>query len=353
MRRLIFVLGILFSALAARSAEKNFDFSQYPADQTPKDLLPLAAGRGKPGDWKILMEDATPSIAPLTDKAPSVSKRAVLAQLSRDATSTRFPLLICTNETFGDFIFKTRFKLIGGALEQAAGLVFRYQNPTNFFVLIASGASGSLRCTKVVDGQMMPPYHAELEIAKDKWHDLSVQCEGTRITCSLNGSPLLKLVDNSSSGIAGQIGFCTRADAVSYFSDATVTYTPREALAQKLVNSTIAEYSRLVGLKIYAVRPGSKTPVVVASNNLKEIGKTGPAAAADDVIKTGHSYFGKGKETVTVMLPLRDHNGDPMGAVSVEMKTFAGQTEDNALVRAQPILRRMQGQAQTLDELLN
>ena len=178
-----------------------------------------------------------------------------------------------------------------------------------------------------------------------------MQCEGTRITCWLDGNAALKLVDNAASGIAGKIGFCTKADAVSYFKEAKVIFTPREVFAQKLVNSALAEYSRVVDMKIYARRSGEKEPVVIASKDGKEIGK--PSAAAEqDVIKTGHSYFGKGKETVTVILPLRDHNGDPMAAVSLEMKSFPGQTEDNALVRAQPIIRKLQGQVNSLEELL-
>jgi hypothetical protein len=34
------------------------------------------------------------------------------------------------------------------------------------------------------------------------------------------------------------------------------------------------------------------------------------------------------------------------------MKTFRGQTQDNALVRAQPIIRQLQAQVQSLEELL-
>jgi hypothetical protein len=351
MRRMIFVFCALMCASSVRGAEKVFDFGEQSAGQVPKDFHPVSVGRGRPGDWKVVLEDITPTITPLTDKAPSVTKRPVLAQLSRDAVTNRFPLLIYDGETFGSVKFTARFKLVGGGLEQCAGLVFRYQNESNFFLVIARSLEGKFQCTKVVNNQMLPPYQAEVEIAKDNWHDITVQCEGTRINCLLDGNTALKLVDNSASGIVGKIGFCTKSDAVSYFSDAKATFTPREIFAQKLVNGALAEYSRLINLKIYATRRGEKAPEVIAGKNPNEIGLAG-TTAEQDVIKTGHSYFGKGKETATVILPLRDRNGEPMAAVSVEMKTFRGQTEDNALVRAQPIIRKIQGQANSLDELL-
>ena len=53
-----------------------------------------------------------------------------------------------------------------------------------------------------------------------------------------------------------------------------------------------------------------------------------------------------------MVLPLRDNNGEPMAAVLLEMKTFIGQTEDNALVRAQPIVKKLQSQVNSLEDLL-
>ena len=99
------------------------------------------------------------------------------------------------------------------------------------------------------------------------------------------------------------------------------------------------------------MRPPGVAPVVIASANDQELGQAG-GRTEQDVIKTGHSYYGKGRETVTVMLPLRDHNGDIMAAVALELKKNLGQTEDNALVRAQPIVRKMQAQVQSLEDLL-
>jgi hypothetical protein len=53
-----------------------------------------------------------------------------------------------------------------------------------------------------------------------------------------------------------------------------------------------------------------------------------------------------------VTLPLKDRNGDPMAAVRVTLKSFTGETEDSAVVRAMPIIRKMQDRVQSLSDLL-
>lgn len=342
-------------ALAAKAAERELSFIDFPVDQPPPGYHGLVAGRGKPGDWKIILDDVPPALAPLTTKARSITKQPVLAQSAREAIGPHFPLLVFDGDTYGDFNFSARFKLVGGALEQMAGLVFRFQNESNFFIVVADGMRNLVRCTRVVNGQMMPPLPVnppEINIAPGQWHDISVQCEGSRILCLVDGREAVKLVDNSSSQIAGKIGFCTKSDAVSYFADAKVAYTPREITAQKVVREILVEYSRLINLKVFARRPGDSEPIVVAGKDQKDLGQSS-TATEQDVLKTGHSYFGKTKESVTVILPLRDNNGDPMAAVSIEMKTFPGQTQDNALVRAQPIIRKMQAMVQSKEDLLN
>jgi DNA-binding IclR family transcriptional regulator len=71
-----------------------------------------------------------------------------------------------------------------------------------------------------------------------------------------------------------------------------------------------------------------------------------------DVIAQGTTYYGLEKESVSVVMPLRDRNGDPVAAVRVIMKTFAGQTEQNAVVRALPIVREMQQRVASLQDLV-
>lgn len=344
------IVLILISA-SALGAERAFDFSAYQADQLPEGFRSTVAGHGKPGEWKIVFDDVPPLLAPVNAKATAVSKRAVLGQVAKYPMANYFPMLVYKDETYGDFRLTTRFKIVGGALQQAAGIVFHFQNESNFYAVYASASEGAFRCYKMARGELKPPFGPEMAISTDVWHDLSVECEGTRIVCSLDGKDAIKLVDNASAGAAGNIGFSTAGDTVAYFSDTKVNYTTREILAQALVNDAMKAYPRLSGLRIYAVRAGAATLSVVASTQQSDLGQAG-GKTEEEVIHRGVPYYERTKDTALVTVPLRDRNGDPIAAVRVILKSFPGETEDNAAGRAQPIVKRMQQRVQSLEELL-
>jgi len=85
---------VVAAALPADAAEKVFDFSETAEGKTPSGFRSLRAGQGAPGDWQIVMDEVPPLLVPLTDKAPSVTRRAVLAQINQDPADERFPLLV-------------------------------------------------------------------------------------------------------------------------------------------------------------------------------------------------------------------------------------------------------------------
>jgi hypothetical protein len=347
MRKLYLGLWLALS-LPSFGAERVFDFKEFPLDKTPPGFRSVVAGKGKVGDWKIIMDEVPPLLAPLTDKAPVVTKRAVLAQLNQDPTDERFPILIFDGESFTDFTLTTRFKLASGGLEQMAGIVFRFQNEQNFYVVRASGLGRNLRFYKVVNGVRSDPVGPNLEIPKGIWHELKIECKGNRIHCWLNGQEAIPtLMDNTFT--SGKIGFWTKSDAISYFADAKIVYTPREPLAQAIVREMIALYPRLRGLKMYTL-DNKDEPRVVASNNPKEVGTAG-GKSEKETITQGHIFYGKDKKLVTVVMPLRDHNGDAIAAVRLIMESFPGQTEQHALSRARPILKQMQERVQTSEDL--
>src|SRR5436190_16786140 len=136
--RMTFCWLVLLAALPVAAAEKQFKFGDYPVDQTPPGFRSVVMGKGKPGDWKVILDEAPSQFPPLNSNTPSLTKRAVLAQLARDPTDTHFPMLIFEGETFGEFKLETRFKIVAGAMEQMAGVVFRFQNESNFYVVRAS-----------------------------------------------------------------------------------------------------------------------------------------------------------------------------------------------------------------------
>ena len=66
--------------------------------------------------------------------------------------------------------------------------------------------------------------------------------------------------------------------------------------------------------------------------------------AEKGTITSGTIYFGRGKGTVAVTMPLTDRNGDSVAAVRVQLKSFMGETQDTTMVRVRAIVKQMQAQ---------
>src|SRR5436190_11660338 len=134
--RFICVLTLLSLPMVA--AERKFDFSEVRTGQTPPGFRSVVTGQGKPGDWKVILDETPSALPPLAPQAPAVARKAVLAQLAQDPTDEHFSLLVFEEEIFGDFTLTTRFKTVRGDKERMAGIAFRIQNETNYYVIRAS-----------------------------------------------------------------------------------------------------------------------------------------------------------------------------------------------------------------------
>jgi len=350
MRNLFLWLGFMFIAWPTAAAERKFDFNELALNRPPPGFRSTVAGEGKPGDWKVIQDEVPPLLPTLSPNAPVVTKRAVLAQLAQETTDEHFPMLIFDGEMYADFTLTTRIKTVDGKVEQMAGIAFRIQDEKNYYVVRASSIGSTFRFYKVVNGERSKPIGPNVEIPKGVWHELAVECKGNQIRCLLNGKELIPtLTDNSFS--AGKIGFWTKSDSVSYFTDAKVIYTPRESFAQVLVREALKTYPRVLGLEIYA--PSGTPPELrlIASKDEKDIGQPG-GKTEQDVISRAIIYYGKEKESCSVVVPLRDHNGDAMAAARVTLKSFPGQTEENAIARAIPIVKQIQARLTSSKELI-
>lgn len=335
-------------AFSADAAEKVFDFSEMPADKPPAGFRSLLAGAGAPGDWKIVMDEVPPLLAPLTDKAPSVTRRAVLAQLNQDPTDGRFPLLVFEGESFADFTLTTRFKMVRGEKEQMAGIAFRLQDEKNFYVIRASALGNNVRFYKVVNGERSAPIGPEQPVTRGVWHELKIQCKGNQISSWLDGHEAIPTLTDNSLPV-GKFGFWTKSDSLSYFMDTKLLYTPLVSPAQTAVRDLLKKNPRLRDVKIYARSAGGE-PQVIGCKNEKDLGAAG-GKVEEACISKGEIFYGKERTQVSVVMPLRDRNGEPIAAMRLAMESFVGQTEQNALARARPLVKQVQARVQTVADL--
>lgn len=351
MRLIAFWSVLLTSSLGlfAAQQERVFDFSKTEEGELPAGFRSTVSGLGKPGKWQIVSDDAPSAFPSVTKASPSTSKRKVLAQTARDITDEHFPVLIFDEETYDDFTFTTQFKTVGGGIEQMAGIAFRFQDEKNYYVVRASSLGNNLRFYKFVNGERSTPIGPEIAIPKGVWHELAVECKGNRIQCYLNGKEAMPAI-NDTSFTKGKVGFWTKSDAVSYFVDSRITFTPHETLAQSLIGEMFRRYPRLEGLKVFSTTAADPTLRVIASSNAKDMNQAG-SKEDKDCLARGTVYFQKKDGSVSVTFPVHDRNGDIIAALEVLMSSFPGQTEQNAVARATPVVKSFEERIGSLKDL--
>jgi len=354
-------LLFLLCGLRLTAAEHRFDFGGARLNETPAGFRSSLTGRGATGEWKVIMGEVPPLIAPFSTKTTVVPKRHVLAQLSSHREDTRAPLLIWESEPLHDFSVTTRFKIVSGELEQMAGLAVRLQDEKNYYYIRANAKEQNVAFLRYVNGELIGPISKPANVRRGEWNTLTVECRGPKLRALLNEQEVLPWTEPSlvpfpdgvSRGVfpSGKVAFWTKADTVAHFVDARVDYTPRELLAQTLVRETMLANPRLLGLRIFGLATNGSGTRIIASSDEAEIGQPGDKVEKD-CIEKGGTYFGRGKDLVLVTMPLHDRNGETVGAVRVSMTTFFGQTEKNALARAIPIVKSMALRVSSAKELL-
>ena len=215
MRILSFVLIALgIGGSMARGETRTIDFEADVVGQAPKGFLfGHTAKAGAPGKWVVEADGA----------------EKFLAQTDPDSTRSRFPVAVVEDIAATDVDLSVRVKPISGRVDQAAGLVWRYQDEDNYYIVRANALEGNVVLYKVERGKRtdLPlkgegrTYGKKVEVPSGKWSTLRVVASGPRFEVYFNGTKLYEVEDTSFTK-AGKIGVWTKADSVTRFDDLTV-----------------------------------------------------------------------------------------------------------------------------------
>lgn len=214
--RLPFALGSLlaFAALPPCLAE-IITFDQAPRGAAPPGWTVAMTHQGGPPKWEVLEDSSAPS------------KPNVLGQVSSDRTAGRFPLAIWARATVKDGAISVKFKAISGIVDQGAGLVWRYRDPNNYYIVRANALENNVVLYKVQNGERVSlapkdavsnAYGVKHKVPKQTWTTLRVDFHGELFTVSLGGEKLFDVEDTTFPG-AGKAGLWTKSDSVIYFDD--------------------------------------------------------------------------------------------------------------------------------------
>jgi hypothetical protein len=154
----------------------------------------------------------------------------VLIQRSDDETRSRFPLASHDEASLADGTIRVRFKALSGSVDQAAGIVWRYRDPENYYVVRANAFEGNVVLYKVERGKRsdLDPigsgpfaYGKKAPLGAGAWQELLVRAKGDLFEIHLDGTHLFDVRDTAFPG-PGRVGLWTKADSVTAFDDLTI-----------------------------------------------------------------------------------------------------------------------------------
>ena len=178
-------VALVLPAVAASAV--TLDFEQFEPGQPPRGFSIAVTGPGSPAAWVIQEESAAPS------------GRKVLVQTSADKTSSRFPLCIYEALSARDVTVSVRFKPVAGTVDQAAGIVWRYQDQNNYYLVRANALEDNVVLYKVEKGKRsdLKPvgawpfaYGKKVKVPAEQWSTLKLVARGNHFEVFLNGGHL-------------------------------------------------------------------------------------------------------------------------------------------------------------------
>ena len=181
-------------------------FEKSVLREKPEKWFLARTGKGEICDWEIENDNGN----------------KVLVQLSKQKIDYRFNLIINNSLRTKNIEMQVSLKAISGKMDQGGGLVWRYQDENNYYVVRANPLENNFRVYKVVNGNRIELNSANIELDSKQWYIIKIRMQENHIKCYLNGNIMLDVFDNTITN-SGKVGFWTKSDAVTYFDNLCIT----------------------------------------------------------------------------------------------------------------------------------
>jgi len=208
---------LLFALLATAvvlAQTTTIDFNKERVGEAPSGFSTALTGRGRPGKWVVMKDPASPD------------QGNVLAQVDADTTGYRFSVCVYDGLTAKDVDVSVKFKPISGRGDQGAGIVWRYRDKDNYYIVRANALEGNVVLYKVENGKRIDlplvgkgrTYGMKEKVPSGEWGTLRVVAKGNHFEVYHNRKKLYEVEDETFKQ-AGKVGLWTKADSVIYFDD--------------------------------------------------------------------------------------------------------------------------------------
>jgi hypothetical protein len=194
---------------------ETVDFDKSKVGVAPESWTLANTHKGEPGRWIIHPDNTAPS------------KPNVLAQLSADKNRAHFALALFDRGYCRDGDLSVNVKIISGKFDQIAGVVWRYQDPNNYYALYANAMDDKITLHKMIDGKATTISQGSgneqisavsRRIDPQQWNLVKIQFRDQHTIVFFNHRKLFE-VEDASLPKPGKTGVWTKSDTVAYFDD--------------------------------------------------------------------------------------------------------------------------------------
>ncbi|MFT5125945.1 MAG: hypothetical protein ACI9TH_003186 [Kiritimatiellia bacterium] len=220
---LVLILAFVISSAFQTMADETIQFEDAPAAAAPAGWTVAVTGKGTPS-WQVVADPTAPSAA------------QVLQQSGR----ADFPLCTRNASSLKNGFVEVTFKPISGRIDQAAGLVWRFRDADNYYVVRANALEDNVVLYKVEDGRRSAldivgrkgGYGLDAKVANKQWQVLRVEFNEDLFTVFLDTKQLFQVKDATFQA-AGRVGLWTKADSNTHFDDFSYGEVANKTGAQK------------------------------------------------------------------------------------------------------------------------
>ena len=225
--RIAAVLTLLSAPLMAQaiSVEKEV------TGREPKAFIPMvghwvvAADEGR----KVVMVDGRTwkrgqPAGGLADKARDLYGASHEEFIDNVKAFAYFPIAVARDvPNFEDGTLTVKFKMIGGTLDRASGILFNVKPNGDYLTIRFNGTEDNLVLWKFVNGtrSFVKRGTKNVPLELGTWHEIKVVTKGTSIQGYLDGELLIE--HTWTEPISGKVGLWSKTDSMSEFTAFIVT----------------------------------------------------------------------------------------------------------------------------------
>ena len=193
-----------------------FNFDRDALGKPPAHFALAVAGEEPETQWQVKRD------------LQAVSPPNVLAQTGKGEPGDYVSMMLLEGRPLEHGEVAVQFRVMTTEGDQSAGLVWRYQDPKNFYEVVASAQDESCSVYRVKKGKRKLLDQQAAVITPYTWHELRVVFVKDNYSVFVNKELTVGGKDSGLQG-AGLAGLCAQGDTAAQFDDFDVSKTTAPA----------------------------------------------------------------------------------------------------------------------------